>query len=140
MGEGVGGQGGRGSCALVSCSLSCLHAQFVTNGISSSNEIDLKILREMGVSVPPREKYEKKLKPINKFRAGVYTVIAAMRLSDMQEEWSEWKGVGEKLKTASKKSSEKESAVVDGKERRSSTRGEYVVAGNEARKVRSREL
>ena len=82
----------------------------------------------MGVNIPPRAKYERKLTAVNKFRAGVYTVIAAMRLSSMQEEWSEWKGVGEKLKAAA---SAKRSA--GGEEKRERDR---EVSKNEARKMR----
>ena len=55
----------------------------------------------MGVQIPRREKYEKKLSPKQKFRAGVFTVIAAMRISNLQEDWAEWKAVGEELKAAS---------------------------------------
>jgi hypothetical protein len=64
----------------------------------NSNQIDLRILKEMGVDIPKREKYEKKLTPKQKFRAGVFTVIAAMRISDLQEDWASWKAVGEELK------------------------------------------
>lgn len=52
----------------------------------------------MGVEIPRREKYEKKLTPKQKFRAGVFAVIAAMRISDLQEDWAGWKAVGEDLK------------------------------------------
>jgi hypothetical protein len=94
-----------------------------------SNEIDLKILREMGVKVPSREKYERKLTPKNKFRAGVFVVMAAMRLSKGEEEWAAWKGVGEKLKLASVESA-KRAADTKTKER--------AVSGNEGRpRVRS---
>ena len=50
------------------------------------------------MEIPKREKYEKKLTPKQKFRAGVFTVIAAMRISDLQEDWASWKAVGEELK------------------------------------------
>jgi hypothetical protein len=51
----------------------------------------------MGVSVDKR-KYETKLKPVQKFRAGVFAVIAAIRMSNMEEQWREAKTLGEELK------------------------------------------
>ena len=92
-------------------------------------------MREMGVQVPPRTKYERKLTPRNKFRAGVFTVIAAMRLSDMQEQWCEWKTVGEKLKVASSDAAAR--AAKDKDKLRSAADKAQT---NEARKVRQREL
>lgn len=63
----------------------------------------------MGVDIPRREKYEKKLSPRQKFRAGVFTVIAAMRVSDLQEDWAGWKAVGEELKAKAKTTRSKHS-------------------------------
>ncbi len=51
----------------------------------------------MGVSLDKR-KYEVKLKPIQKFRAGVFAVIAAIRMSNMEEQWRDAKLLGEELK------------------------------------------
>lgn len=96
------------------------------------NEIDLRILREMGVEVPPRQKYERKLTPRNKFRAGVFTVIAAMRLSDLQEEWGVWKGVGEELKARQVGKGERK-----GEKEREREKG---MGKDEARRVRIREV
>ena len=62
-----------------------------------SNQVDLRILGEMGVSLDKR-KYEVKLKPIRKFRAGVFAVIAAIRMSNMEEQWRESRLLGEELK------------------------------------------
>ena len=64
---------------------------------SYSNQVDLRILGEMGVSLDKR-KYETQLKPVQKFRAGVFTVIAAIRMSNMEEQWREAKLIGEELK------------------------------------------
>ena len=50
----------------------------------------------MGVEVD-KTKYQGKLKPIQKFRAGVYAVIAAIRLSDMEEQWRGVKMIGDEL-------------------------------------------
>ncbi|ETI24982.1 hypothetical protein G647_04352 [Cladophialophora carrionii CBS 160.54] len=61
------------------------------------NQVDLRILGEMGVSLDKR-KYEVKLKPVQKFRAGVFMVIAAIRMSNMEEQWREAKLLGEELK------------------------------------------
>jgi hypothetical protein len=62
-----------------------------------SNQVDLNILGEMGVSVDKR-KYEVALKPVQKFRAGVFAVIAAIRMSNMEEQWREARLLGEELK------------------------------------------
>lgn len=68
----------------------------ITNPITS-NQVDLRILGEMGVSVD-KQKYESKLRPVQKFRAGVFTVIAAIRMSNMEESWREAKLMGEELR------------------------------------------
>ena len=64
---------------------------------TSSNQVDLRILREMGVDVD-RRKYEKPLQPVQKFRAGVLAIMAAIRMSNMERQWREVKQVGEDLK------------------------------------------
>jgi hypothetical protein len=51
----------------------------------------------MGVDVDGR-KYEKPLRPVQKFRAGVFAIMAAIRMSNMEREWREVKQVGEQLK------------------------------------------
>lgn len=51
----------------------------------------------MGVSLDKR-KYETKLKPVQKFRAGVFAVIAAIRMSNMEERWRDAKLLGEELR------------------------------------------
>lgn len=51
----------------------------------------------MGVSLDKR-RYEAKLKPNQKFRAGVFAVIAAIRMSNMEEQWRDAKSIGEELK------------------------------------------
>lgn len=43
-------------------------------------------------------KYERKLKATQKFRAGVFAVIAAIRMSNMEEQWRETRLMGEELK------------------------------------------
>lgn len=52
----------------------------------------------MGIDVD-RRKYEKPLRPIQKFRAGVFTIMAAIRMSNMERQWREVKLIGEDLKT-----------------------------------------
>lgn len=63
----------------------------------NSNQVDLRILREMGVDVD-RRKYEKPLRPVQKFRAGVFAIIAAIRMSNMERQWRQVKLVGEEIK------------------------------------------
>lgn len=53
----------------------------------------------MGVSLD-KHKYETKLKPVQKFRAGVFAVIAAIRMSNMEEQWRDAKLLGEELRLA----------------------------------------
>lgn len=65
--------------------------------MNTSNQVDLRILGEMGVSLH-QEKYEPKLRPVQKFRAGVFAVMAAIRMSNMEESWREAKFIGEELR------------------------------------------
>ena len=58
----------------------------------------------MGVGVD-KAKYQEKLRPIQKFRAGVYTVIAAIRMSDMEEQWRGAKKIGEELQAVRRRQS-----------------------------------
>lgn len=51
----------------------------------------------MGVNVD-RRKYEKPLQPVQKFRAGVFAIIAAIRMSNMERQWREVKQIGEDLR------------------------------------------
>ncbi|KAK5205773.1 hypothetical protein LTR96_008941 [Exophiala xenobiotica] len=60
------------------------------------NQVDLRILGEMGVSLDHR-KYETKMRPIQKFRAGVFAVLAAIRMSNLEEEWRDARMIGEEL-------------------------------------------
>lgn len=53
----------------------------------------------MGIDVD-RKKYEPKLSPIQKFRAGVYCVIAATRISNLEEQWRGARKIGDELKLA----------------------------------------
>lgn len=69
------------------------------------------------MDVPRREKYEKKLTPKQKFRAGVFTVIAAMRISELQEDWAGWKVVGEELKAKANESRLRQSSQSGGAEK-----------------------
>ena len=64
--------------------------------MSHSNELDLRILREMGVDVD-RRKYEKPLSPASKFRAGALVVIAAIRLRKLEEQWRGVREMGVEL-------------------------------------------
>ena len=78
-----------------------IHSEFLQSTITNkynSNQVDLRILREMGIDVD-RRKYEKPLRPIQKFRAGVFTIMAAIRMSNMERQWREVKLIGEDLKT-----------------------------------------
>ncbi|KAH0845852.1 putative spindle-pole body protein (Pcp1) [Fonsecaea pedrosoi] len=72
------------------------------------NQVDLHILGEMGVSLDKR-KYEVKLKPVQKLRAGVFAVIAAIRMSNMEEQWRDAKLLGEELKLIRTKQSRQRS-------------------------------
>jgi hypothetical protein len=45
-----------------------------------------------------KRKYEVKLKPVQKFRAGVFAVMAAIRMSNMEEQWRDARLLGEELK------------------------------------------
>ena len=40
---------------------------------------------------------DKKLTPTQRFRAGVYVVIAAMRMSEMEEQWREVRKIGDQV-------------------------------------------
>jgi hypothetical protein len=51
----------------------------------------------MGVDVD-RRKYEKPLRLVQKFRAGVFAVMAAIRMSNLERQWREVKVVGEDLR------------------------------------------
>ena len=75
---------------------------YLENGESmrkQCNQIDLRILREMGVDLNGK-KYEKPLKPIQKFRAGIHCVIAAIRISNMEEQWREARKIGDEISRA----------------------------------------
>lgn len=52
-----------------------------------------------------QHKYDNKLKPIQKFRAGVYAVVAAIRMSNMEEQWRDARLIGEELKLIRSKQS-----------------------------------
>lgn len=58
----------------------------------------------MGVTLD-QHKYDNKLKPIQKFRAGVYAVVAAIRMSNMEEQWRDARLIGEELKLIRSKQS-----------------------------------
>ena len=53
----------------------------------------------MGVSLDKR-RYETPVKPIQKFRAGVFAIIAAIRMSNMEQQWREARLLGEELNLA----------------------------------------
>lgn len=65
--------------------------------MSCSNQVDLRILKEMGVDVD-RGKYKKPLRPVQKFRAGVLVVMAAIRMSNLERQWRECRLVGEDMR------------------------------------------
>jgi len=58
----------------------------------------------MGVEVDKR-KYEKELAPVQKFRAGVFVVVAAIRMSKLEQQWRGVRQMGEELKGARAKQS-----------------------------------
>ena len=66
------------------------------------NQIDLRILKEMGIDLP-RSKFETRLRPGQRFRAGVYAVIAAMRFRVLEEDARRVKRLGESLKVGMNK-------------------------------------
>ncbi|KIW11024.1 hypothetical protein PV08_10323 [Exophiala spinifera] len=61
------------------------------------NQVDLRILNEMGVSVD-KAKYETRLRPVQKFRAGVFAVMAAIRMSNLEEQWRDARIIGDEVK------------------------------------------
>lgn len=81
------------------CFLWVLKVPKSNTDLLSSNQIDLRILGEMGVTLD-RSKYETKLRPVQKFRAGVFAVMAAIRMSNMEEQWRDARLIGEELKHA----------------------------------------
>jgi hypothetical protein len=89
-----------------------------------SNQIDIRILREMGVELSARDQAKikeaqtPKLTPRQKFRAGVYAVIAAMRLSEMEEQWRPVKEMGWELEMKRENLVRRRSGVSAGKVRR----------------------
>lgn len=60
------------------------------------NQIDLRVLREMGINID-RKKYEKSLSPARKFRAAVFCVIAASRMTKLGEQWKPARRIGDEL-------------------------------------------
>ena len=57
----------------------------------------------MGVNVSREDQKKlqpKKLTPTQKFRAGVFVVIAAMRMSEMEEQWRGVRVIGEEVEGA----------------------------------------
>ena len=58
----------------------------------------------MGVEVD-KKKYEKELAPVQKFRAGVFVVVAAIRMSKLEQKWRGLRQMGEELKGARAKQS-----------------------------------
>lgn len=65
----------------------------------------------MGVDIDGR-KYQKKLRPIQKFRAGVFTVIAAIRMSNLEEQWSSVKKLGKELGNTRERQSHQQNSKV----------------------------
>lgn len=63
----------------------------------NSNQVDLRILNEMGVSLD-KSRYETKMRPVQKFRAGVFAVMAAIRMSNLEEQWRDARIIGEEVK------------------------------------------
>lgn len=86
------------------------HSGFQHTDLSYSNQVDLRILGEMGVSLDSH-KYEAKLKPIQKLRAGISVVIAAIRMSNMEAQWRDARVIGEELKLLRTKQSKPRSRV-----------------------------
>jgi chromosome segregation ATPase len=60
---------------------------------SHRNGIDLKLLRELGVRVSKNA-----LSPRQKFRAGVFAVIASVRMRSQEQHWRGVKALGEELR------------------------------------------
>jgi len=50
----------------------------------------------MGADVDKR-KYDQKLRSRQKFRAGVWAVVAAIRISNMEEQWRNVRRIGDEL-------------------------------------------
>ncbi len=52
----------------------------------------------MGVSLDTRKYEQSPLKPVQRFRAGVFAVMAAIRMSNMEEQWRDARLIGEELR------------------------------------------
>jgi hypothetical protein len=61
--------------------------------ISCRNGVDLKLLRGLGVRVS-----KSTLSPRQKFRAGVFAVIAAVKMRHQEQHWRGVKALGEELR------------------------------------------
>jgi hypothetical protein len=61
--------------------------------IPCRNGIDLKMLRELGVRVS-----KDTLSPRQKFRAGVFAVIATIKIRNQEQHWRGVKALGEELR------------------------------------------
>jgi hypothetical protein len=72
--------------------------------------VDLRILGEMGVSLDAR-KYESPLKPVQRFRAGVFAVMAAIRMSNMEEQWRDARLMGDELRVIRAKQAKPRSRI-----------------------------
>jgi len=53
----------------------------------------------MGVEVD-RRRYEKQLAPMQKFRAGVFVVMATLRMKKLEQQWRGVRQMGDELKGA----------------------------------------
>lgn len=60
------------------------------------NQIDLRILREMGIDIE-RKAYEKPLSPAQKLRAVAFGIIATLRLRKASVQWQSAKQIGDEL-------------------------------------------
>lgn len=60
------------------------------------NQIDLRILREMGIDIE-RKAYEKPLSPLQKLRAVTFSIIATSRLRKASVQWQSAKRIGDEL-------------------------------------------
>jgi len=63
----------------------------------------------MGVKID-KDRYEQPLRPLQKFRSGVFAVIAAIRMSNMEEQWKEAKRIGEELRVVRSKQAQARSS------------------------------
>ena len=63
-----------------------------------SDTHDLKILRQVGIHVPSKTRHGERLAPVQKLRAGVFAVMATIRMRKLEQQWRGVRMLGDELK------------------------------------------